>query len=196
MKPKVMYVLRQYPQISETYVQTEIDAVSDEFEVIVIAIQDSKKNGNTPYRNHNPYLALNDINQIGNAIEMFKPTVLHTHWLLSLPVVHALAKHFELPFTVRAHSFDTIPSEGPRLAEWRQTAPKVIPRAVNDPLCLGVLAFPFSRPYLRDHGADLNKVIDCFPCADFNRFYNREPNGRGIMNIGACIPKKRMEEFL
>ncbi|MGR8919472.1 MAG: glycosyltransferase [Gammaproteobacteria bacterium] len=195
-KPRVMYVLRQYPQVSETYVQTEIDAVSEDFEVIVIALNDAAKIGNTAYQQHNPYLVINDIGQLQNAVRMFRPQVLHTHWMISAPLVYRLAKTLNVPFTVRAHSFDTLPSEGPRLADWRKTAPQVIPQTTRDPLCLGVLAFPFSRPFFESNGADMSKLIDCYPCVDFKRFYDPSPNGDAIMNVGACIPKKRMEDFL
>ena len=75
-----MYILRQYPQISETYIQTEIDAVSSEYEVIVIAFQQSGKNGTATYKEHTPYLVIKDAEQIDNAIRMFRPQVLHTHW--------------------------------------------------------------------------------------------------------------------
>lgn len=195
-KPTVMYILRQYPQISETYIQTEMDAVSDEFEVIVIALQDAAKNGNTGYANHLPYLVINDLGQIANAIKMFKPQVLHTHWLISLPLIVDIARAMHIPFTVRAHSFDTIVSDQPRLAEWREMAAQVITDASHDELCLGILAFPFSLAFLHTHGAQMDKVTPCFPCVDYQRFHDRTANGEAIMNVGACIPKKRMEDFL
>lgn len=191
-----MYLLRQYPQVSETYVQSEIDAVSGEFEVIVIAIQDAAAGGNAAAPRHEPYLVLNDLEQIANAVRMFRPQVLHTHWLISVPVVHQLAQAFELPFTVRAHSFDTLPNDAPRLAEWRRIARKTISEGTHDPRCAGVLAFPFSREYLAEHGARMDRVVDCFPCIDFARFHDRGPNGDAVMNVGACIPKKRMKDFL
>jgi glycosyltransferase involved in cell wall biosynthesis len=194
-KPKVMYILRQYPQISETYIQTEIDAVSDDFEVIVIALQDAGKAGNTTYERHTPYLVINDLSQLSNAVRMFRPQLLHTHWLISLPLVSRIAKTFNLPFTVRAHSFDTL-SDDPRLAHWFESAPRVMPETSHDPLCLGILAFPFSRAFLKSSGTDMTKVVECYPCIDYKRFHDRTPNGEAIMNVGACIPKKRMEDFL
>ena len=82
------------------------------------------------------------------------------------------------------------------LQDWGKIKNEVISNTVSNPLCLGVLAFPFTRPYLEANGARPDKIIDCFPCIDFNRFYDRSPNGDKIMNVGACIPKKRMEDFL
>jgi hypothetical protein len=31
---------------------------------------------------------------------------------------------------------------------------------------------------------------------NFRRFYDPPPNGGGVMSVGACLPKKRMEHFL
>jgi len=191
-----MYILRQYPQTSETYIQTEIDAVSSEYEIIVIAFKQSGKDGTATYKEHTPYLVINDSGQIDNAIRMFKPQVLHTHWAISMPFIYNLAKKFDIPFTVRAHSFDAMFSQVTSLLQWRKIEKEVISKSVKDDLCLGVIAFPFTRPYLEANGAQPDKVIDCFPCIDFNRFYDRSPNGDAIMNVGACLPKKRMEDFI
>jgi hypothetical protein len=38
--------------------------------------------------------------------------------------------------------------------------------------------------------------VDCFPVVNFKRFFDSRPNGTSIMNVGACIPKKRMEDFV
>jgi hypothetical protein len=40
------------------------------------------------------------------------------------------------------------------------------------------------------------KLVDCFPVVNFKRFFDSRPNGTSIMNVGACIPKKRMEDFV
>lgn len=196
-KSKIMYILKHYPQISETYIQTEIDAVSEDFEVIVITLSEAGKgSGTSSYKQHNPFLVINDIQQLYNAIQMFKPQVLHTHWSISLPLIYSLAKKFGIPFTLRAHSFDTIETDGQGMKEWWKSADRVITDSVNDELCLGVLAFPFSRPFLEAKGALPHKIIDSFPCIDFRRFYDRSPNGDAIMNTGACTRKKKMEDFL
>ncbi|MCW8828930.1 MAG: hypothetical protein OQK94_07740 [Gammaproteobacteria bacterium] len=123
-KPKIMCILGQYPQISETYVQTEIDAVSAEYEMVVISLNDIDR-GNKPgggpgqppqltsYREHNPFLAVNKFDHLCNAVKMFRPGVIHSHWLIHLPLLHRLAMETGTPYTVRAHSFDAIPSGNP-----------------------------------------------------------------------------------
>jgi hypothetical protein len=59
-----------------------------------------------------------------------------------------------------------------------------------------VLAFPFVRARLERAGFPSNKLVDCFPVVNFKRFFDPGPNGGAIMNTGACISKKRMEDFV
>lgn len=40
------------------------------------------------------------------------------------------------------------------------------------------------------------KIVDSYPVVNFKRFHDRSPNGDAVMNVGACTPKKRMEDFL
>ena len=198
-KPKVMYILGHYPQISETYIQAEIEAVSEQYEVIIIALNDVNNDDSiTQYKHHNPYIVAEGFDRLCYAIEMFKPQLLHTHWLIRLSIVSAAAKKYDIPFTMRAHSFDTMPSSSPNSNsfQWHKIAQKVIPQTTQNELCLGVLAYPFSRPYLESNGVPANKILDCYPAINFSRFYDTSPNGDQIMNTGACIPKKKMRDFI
>jgi hypothetical protein len=210
-KPRIMYILGHYPQISETYVQTEIDAVSEQYDVIVISLHDVEQSNAaakqdvtnplffvTKYNKHNPYLVVNKFEQLCNAVAMFRPDVIHTHWLIRLPLVYELAKRTQIPFTVRAHSFDTIPSDNPisHSYQWHQAAHQVLPQTTRSELCLGILTYPFTRPFLEANGVPPHKIIESFPNIDYSRFHDTSPNGSNIMNLGACIPKKRMEDFV
>ena len=199
-KLRVLYVLKNYPQMSETYIKTEIEAVRDQCDVKIIAT----KQANLPAKNHEPYKYLENLSMIREAIEEFRPDVLHSHWLHSVKLVGSLARKTGVPFTVRAHSFDSIWPEDssafrhfPLLSVFAR--PSHIRRAVKyleDDLCLGILTFPFARPRLERAGFPGNKLVDCFPVVNFRRFYDPSPNGDAIMNVGACIPKKRMKDFV
>jgi hypothetical protein len=199
-KFRVMYVLKNYPQMSETYIKTEIEAVCESCDVKIIAT----KPPNLPAKNHEPYSYTDNLSMIREAIEEFRPDVLHGHWLHSVKMLGELARKTGVPFTVRAHSFDSIWSEEesafrhfPLLSAFSR--PSHVRRAVkfiNDDLCLGVLTFPFSRVRLERAGIRNGKLVDCFPVVNFRRFYDVRPNGDAIMNVGACIPKKRMEDFV
>jgi hypothetical protein len=63
-------------------------------------------------------------------------------------------------------------------------------------LCKGILAFPFTRKLLEEINIKSNKIIDAPPVVDVQHFYNTSANGNEIMNVGAYLPKKQMEDFL
>jgi hypothetical protein len=190
-KLRVMYILDEFPQISETYIRSEIEALSRECEIRVISLREA----DTPYISFVPYRQLQDPALIRRVIEEFNPQVLHGHWLQQTRVLAYFAGYFgdetphsAIPFTVRAHSFDTLDPDGKYI---REAAPML-----NSELCLGVLSFPFTRPLLEKDGVGSEKIFDCYPVVNYRRFYDNSPNGDAVMNVGACLPKKRMEDFL
>lgn len=181
-KPRVLYLLREYPQLSQTYVQTELDAVRADFDVRILHLRRPDR----PARRRDPSLRLKRDWLLRAAIRLYRPDLLHTHFLTEVPRLFRLSG--DLPFTVRSHSFDVLEAAP---AELRAVAPML-----NDARCLGALAFPFARPRLEAAGVAPEKIRDCFPVVDVSRFLDESPNGEGVMNVGACIPKKRMEDFL
>ncbi|HTF92032.1 MAG TPA: glycosyltransferase [Verrucomicrobiae bacterium] len=197
---RVMYVLKNYPQMSETYIKTEIEAVRPYCEISIV----STRKANLPAREHEPYRYLDDSSRIREAIEEFRPDVLHSHWLHSVKMLGLLARQTGVPFTVRAHSFDSIWPEDysvfghvPLLTMFsRPSHIRRTVRFIEDDLCLGVLTFPFARARLEQAGFPKSKLVDCFPVMNYQRFYDASPNGDANMNVGACIPKKKMEDFV
>ncbi|WP_227788999.1 MULTISPECIES: glycosyltransferase [unclassified Nodularia (in: cyanobacteria)] len=204
-KVSVMYIIRGYPQISQTYIKTELEAIYHEYNVTIV----SQKPSNVPYKNHFPYHHLTEINAIQELIEQVKPDVLHTHYLNQLSTLGPLAESTGIPFTIRTHSYDTLSL---RRKNWRGRIREIIEKDtpqfkkvtqikknlhwLNHELCLGALAFPFARPFLEKHGVRSNKIIDCYPVVNYASFYNRSTNGDAIMNTGAAIPKKKMEDYI
>jgi hypothetical protein len=197
---RVMYIVKKFPQISETYIKTEIEAVRDQCEVRVIAT----KKAAMPCKNHVPFRHTDDPAVIREAIEEFRPHVLHSHWLHSVQVLGKFAKQTHVPFTVRAHSFDSLWQEEKSPFDLTRIfseyySPRHIRKAVrlvNDDLCLGILAFPFARPRLERAGIRGEKIVDCFPVINFPRFYDTGPNGDAVMNVGAALGKKKMDDFI
>lgn len=201
-KLRILYILAEYPQISQTYIESEIDAIREECEVGVISL----KRPNLPYTNHREQSYLADPDQICEAIDEFRPHVLHSHYLTQTEFVASLARRKNIPFSIRTHSFDTIQTnENPSLSatirslfrkvELPPHTQQAVP-LVNGDLCLGILAFPFLRSRLERAGFGTDKIYDCYPVVSYRRFYDPSPNGYGIMNVGACLPKKNMEDFL
>ena len=197
---RVLYVLKNFPQMSETYIKTEIEAVKQHCDVRIV----STKTANLPAQSHEPYEFITELSAVKEIIQEFRPDVLHSHWLHSVKMLGKLSRQTGVPFTVRAHSFDSIWPEPysvagrvPFLGAFRN--PSHIRRAldsINSELCLGVLTFPFARGRLERAGIRPEKLVDCYPVVNFRLFHDEAPNGDAIMNVGACIPKKNMEDFL
>jgi hypothetical protein len=190
-KLRVMYIVHHFPQISETYIRTELEALEGKCEIKVISLN----RANSPYKNHVPYALTDDPAVIRETIEDFGPDVLHSHWLGQVPTLAYFGGYYanspakrQIPFTVRSHSFDVLDADG---AYAREAAP-----IINSDLCLGILNFPFARPYLEHAGMRGDKLHDCFPVVNYRRFLDRSPNGGDVMNVGACLPKKQMDDFL
>jgi glycosyltransferase involved in cell wall biosynthesis len=190
-KPRILYVVHHFPQISETYIRSEIEALSDEYDIRVVSLNQA----NYPYKTHAPYQVTDDPATIEAAIAEFQPNVLHTHWLEMARVVAYFAGFFpsnrgrpNIPFTIRTHSFDVLEQKGQLIEDSAAL--------VNSDLCLGILAFPFARPLLEQGGVRPEKIHDCYPVVNYPRFLDRSPNGKGVMNVGACLPKKQMADFL
>lgn len=183
-KPRVAYLLRQYPQLSESYVKSEIDAIRDTCEVLVLAFAPP----DLPYESKVPYRVSEDWDEIAGLIADFQPQVLHTHWLYTIWDLDYFARRLQVPYTVRAHSFDVLIDP---LHHYEKAV-----ELVNDDLCLGVLTFPFAKPLLEQTGMKEDKLVPCYPVVSYELFHDESLNGDRVMNVGACIPKKRMEDFL
>jgi hypothetical protein len=183
-RTKVAVLLFHYPKISETYIRCEIQTLRQSHDVLVLSQHQAKDT----YSNPGEYRTSKDNKKILEWVEKFKPQVLHGHWLMTLEWIHEIAKKSGIPYTIRTHSFDVIK---PTVEELAKLAP-----LVRDPLCLGILGFPFLREKMVRAGFPNEKLVDAFPVANIPLFRNREPNGERVMNVGACLPKKKMEDFL
>lgn len=186
MSERLLMLLRRYPQLSETYIETEIRAVSACHAVKIVSLGAAE----LPARTHHPYLhvAANDTKRIVAEIEQFRPDVLHGHYVHHAAKLREVAQRTGLPFTVRAHSYDVLGGGGQRTV--RAAAD------LNDDLCLGVLTFPFTVDRLIQAGVKEDKIVPCYPVVDVDRFADTGPNGSAVMNIGACLPKKNHHLFI
>jgi hypothetical protein len=197
-KPRVLYVLSHYPQISETYIFSEIEALKDDYDIHVIGLHAPSGECRSPIES---WEITSDQHAIQQRIREFAPDVLHTHWLVMLDVVARLSQQTGVPFTVRTHSFD-VTEQHRAVGPFSFTPPRWMAarlstaRAVNADNCLGILAFPYKRPILERLGVRADKVVDAWPVVNYDRFSDPSPNVRGVMNVGAALPKKQMDDFL
>lgn len=183
---RVLYFVREYPQISQTYIKAEIDRVKRRgFAVTVVAIQPADIN----YSGHEPFEVLKNVSVAGleDLVRRTRPDIIHTHDFKFVRASLMLARIAGTFFTVRTHSFDVL--------NQRNLEDPLSVSAVNDPGCRGALCFPFAADRLVKAGVSAAKLTPCWPVVDLARFRNRGPNGPDIMNVGAVLPKKAMHVF-
>ena len=185
MKKKILVVVQEYPQVSETYIKNELDALADNHDLELVTLSP----GNYPYRSRRPHILLGQANEenVLDYLGRFGPAMIHAHYLALLGVVFRIAQKLKVPFTIRAHSFDVLGLDFAKMN---------LPAIVTSPLFRGVLCFPFMRQRLIDAGFPDARVHACNPVIDVQRFRNAEPNGPDVMNVGAALPKKNMEDFI
>lgn len=188
VKPRVLFVLERYPQLSETYIKAEVEALLPAWDVQIISL----KRVDHPDPERQPFYHVADSGALLRAVRDLRPQVLHTHYLHMASKLVGLAEATGIPFSLRAHSFDSIQVPG------RPQPPGYgrIGAAAAHPLCLGILSFPFTRRWLEAAGVPPAKLHDSFPVVNVARFHDRGPNGRGIMNTGAALPKKGFQDYL
>ncbi|MCB0487334.1 MAG: glycosyltransferase family 4 protein [Cyclobacteriaceae bacterium] len=187
---RVLYIVKNYPQLSQSYIKSEINCLIKDFQIEIIATSVP----NTPDVECLPYQQISDEEKIIQHIERFKPDIIHGHYLLMAKVISSVSKKTNIPFTIRAHSFDALKNE---MADDFPSHISQLHEFLNHDLCKGVLIFPFTRDLLIRIGkVNPNKLIDAPPVVNTKHFFDKTPNGNGIMNTGACIPKKSMETFV
>lgn len=203
-KPRVLFLLREYPQIGQTYIKNEIEALEQDYEIGIV----TREAPGIPYDNHRPHSFAGTIEELVAAVQAFRPDLLHTHHLTELHLIGEVSRITGVPFTVRTHSCDTIALRrkgfAGRIRQMlrRETPPERSPwlrdalQAMESDLCLGVLGFPCARPWLIHAGANASKLIDCFPVVRFDHFHDRSANGDAVMNIGLVTEEKAMPDFL
>lgn len=185
-KKRVLIVVENYPQISETYIKNEIDTLWESYDVEILAFAP----GNHPYRMRRPHLVLTQNNQqeITQYLRRFAPDVIHGHYYTLVERVHQISQVLQIPYTIRNHSFDVMIPPPERM--------RAIAGLVNQDACLGVLTFPYACSMLEQSGVRHSKIVPCFPVIDYKRFHDTGPNGKEIMNVGAAIPKKNMVDYI
>ena len=181
---KILYLVRDYPQISQTYVETEIRELRPNYNIKIVSLGKPDIN----YNNPNPYERVNDKEELARAVLDFSPDIIHGHYVLLAPDLNWASYIGQVRYTIRAHSFDVLGSNGAKLLRCADT--------LNGDTCLGVLTLPFTRPLFERAGIRSEKIVDCYPVVDFARFHDVSRNGNAVMNTGACLPKKNMKEFL
>jgi hypothetical protein len=202
-KPRVLLVLNQYPQIGQTQIKNEIEALERDYEIMIAA----RRGPDVAYQDHRPYQLLDHREDLLALVNEFRPDILHTHSLHELSLVGQIADMTGIPFTARAYCSDTIALQA---NGWKGRITRIIKRepaiersdwfaqairAIQSELCLGVLTLPCSRPWLLRAGVGPEKLINCFPAVRFDDFHDRSPNGDAVMSMGVASARKPVPDF-
>lgn len=203
-RPRVLYLLDEYPRLGQTYIKNEIEALEADYTIGVIA----RSAPALSYADYRPYALAASMEECVARVEAFQPDLLHAHHLDELAYVGEVSRRTGVPFTLRTHSLDALALHPRRLRDrLRRMLRRELPvertpafleglRAAESELCLGILALPCARPWLRRAGLAEAKLVDCFPAVRFARFHDREPNGDAVMNIGPAEARKALSDFL
>ncbi len=185
-RPKVLYLIWQYPETSQTYIHSEIACLQERYEIFTISLipPSAARHSPVPFE----HFELSDMDGITARAREFAPDVIHTHWMHMTGLARHVSRAVRTPYTIRSHSFDLLERPPDRMA--------ADARLVREDACLGVLGFPWAVERLIEDGAPEDKLRATWPVVDYARFHDESPNGSDVMNVGACVPKKKMEDFL
>jgi len=168
---KVLIHSYDYPQLSESYIETEIAWMRRRgVEIEVFAVTEPGAPGTASVPVHH--------GDIGDAIDDFNPDLVHCHWLSqAAPAVEA-ARHRAIPVTLRSHAFDFTPYALASVAG-------------------GLTRSIYLYPHLVDSAEiDSVKIVPVPACFDSQRFYpRRERDRRLVLRAAACLPTKDLELF-
>ena len=187
---RVLYVLWHYPQLSESYVETEIGCMKRWGVQVEVWCE---------HPGTSPYKATVTVHRgsIAQAIAEFKPDILHVHWLgVALAYRDALTAT-DLPLTVKAHGFDTDASALAAilsLPTLRRVfcSPHQIPAPAVDPR-LSPLQTAFDSTVFHAHRDKDRRLVmrtsAALPSKDLRRFFQvarRLPEHRFVLAVVTC----------
>ncbi len=183
---KVLYIVSEYPQISQTYIHEEIASLVDDYTIEIISLKGPDLTRKTFF----PYHQSIKNQDIAPFIEQYTPDVIHSHYFHNIDLLNQIAEKYSIPYTIRTHSFDVLKPDAAMLGKLCALA--------NRKWCLGILAFPDFKDRLLGCGLDETKFVACWPVINYKKFYypdKREFQGK-VMNVGAAIGKKNYKSFI
>lgn len=169
---KALYALWEYPQLSESYIRTEIRAVRQlGVEVEVWSEEDVA----APFESEVPVHR----GSLTEAIVRFKPDVVHTHWLHMVEKFSQQVKRAGLPLTVRGHGFEF--------------TTEIVAKLDKETIVRGIYLFPHHAERCRSSSGKVRAMQVAF---DSDLYYPcEEKDRRTVMRTGCALPTKDYETF-
>src|SRR5262249_45611692 len=170
---KVLYALWHYPQLSESYIRSEIAGVS---EMGVDVEVWSEEGVAAPFENDVPVHR----GTLRAAIDRIEPAIIHIHWLNMAAKYRHEVWETGLPITVRGHSFDF--------------STELVGELVRDPIIQGIYLFPH---WAAKCGSPSEKIRQ-LPVVFVPSFYSpvSKKDARLVVRTGCALPGKDYLGFL
>ena len=170
---KVLYALWHYPQLSESYVRTEILAVR-QLGVEVEAW--SEEDVAAPFLSEVPV----HHGSLRDAVALVKPDIVHTHWLHMSEKYGAELQAAGVPLTVRGHGFEF--------------SPELVARLDKNPTIKAAYIFP----HFASECASLSEKIKALPVTFNPALYppSHDKDRRMVMRTGCALPTKDYATFM
>jgi glycosyltransferase involved in cell wall biosynthesis len=171
---RVLYVVADYPQLSESYIRSEIDRMS-RWGVRIEVWREQAETGSpfdSPVPLHNGTLEA--------AIESMRPDVVHVHWLHVAHRYAPVAAAYQLPVTVRGHGFEF--------------TDELLAGLVEDDSVQRVYAFP----HMAENGDAAKPKVRCVPVAFNSAWYvpQTSKDSKLVLRCGAGLPTKDLLTFV
>jgi glycosyltransferase involved in cell wall biosynthesis len=170
---KVLYALWHYPQLSESYVRTEIDAVRKMGVDVEICAEEA---GAAPFESETPI----HYDGVRAAIDRFRPDVVHTHWLSYGDSYGNQLGQSGLPLTVRGHGFEFSPALAAKLDKLDRVA--------------SIYVFPHFADACRASKGKVKSVPAAFN-PDYY-FPQREKDRRLVVRTACALKTKEIDVFM
>lgn len=171
-KPRVLYVVWHYPQLSESYLEGDVRKMRAWGAHVEVwrAVKPA-----SPYPVDIP---IHD-GSLEEAVRAARPDVIHIHWLSFALSQDALLGRLDVPVTIRMHGFD-VTQENFR-------------EVLGKPWLHAVYAFPAQLALLGSSEPKVKPV----PVAFESELFRPHPtkNHRLVVRTGACLPSKDIALF-
>lgn len=172
-KPRVLYVLWQYPQLSETYIACEISCM------LRWGVHVEVWRERAPAVSHPSSVQTHD-GSLVDAVHRVRPDIIHIHWIGYVERHEKILSQIGLPVTIRLHGFDTTPEN--------------LRAVLSLPWVRALYGFPNHLRLIGQNNPKLHAVPAAFdttlfqPCADKDR--------QLVLRAGAALPSKDMPFFM
>jgi glycosyltransferase involved in cell wall biosynthesis len=170
---RVLWALWHYPQLSESYVRTEIDRMRRWGVEVAIWAEEPPA---APFESEVPVQR----GPLDEAIAQSAPHVVHTHWLHTALGYRDVVAAAGLPLTVRGHGFEF--------------SSELALRLERDPVIRGVYLFPHFAEALPGGLGKVRPMTSCFDAERYRPAGGKDP--RLVVRCSAGLSTKDLETFL